>query len=673
MQLNRKQLNRNYLVSGIKAHSVKVWLLGLLSSILMSWALLLPFGGVADEPTYWHYGINTANDFFHDQDLVRKGDIDNISSSTCFAFKPDVTAACQNFTADKTLILAKPALLNYPKLTYLFTAWPAFIWSGENAMLLSRIASTLLSLILIGFGIIHWQRSTKKLILAVFLALPALSMHMIASYNPNGIEIASLLAFSLMLFGRDKSTDEEQHSWKWWFSFIVITIFASSGKPLSGLFVLLIVFMYFLLSVNHRNEIKITNFKVIVKSNASLLVAACLTTIVSLVLSIDSLRKANAVSSNGQRPELIQTGWNFLLKSEPYFYEYAGIFGWRDTGTAPWTLSIWILSSFIVINFAYKSIKRNERQKLVYIWIGITLVHPLIESLLLANSFNVGLQTRYLSGLFAFSAVYTVTLIDDKLLSKPSQLVNVFVIINLVNLMWNYFRYSIGVSDIYSWRKFLLGIIEVDSWQPTYFIIGIFFVTVTLLHLVLIPKSLKMSVKKDHKIPKITSVYLSALVFVIASNLNVDKSGESPKLMPGMAITNPDKPVGELTKDLVVSQSFIAELNGLRKIDVLAATYARGNSGKVKIEVYEVNKETIFSEIRDVSKINDNSNISILIPNQPYSKSRNYVMTFTSIDGVPGNAITLWENSTNPYRNGEARIGSQVLGDLAFTLYYEKK
>jgi hypothetical protein len=657
----------------MKANSVKLWLLGILASLLMSWALLLPFGGIADEPAYWHYGIDTANNVFHNQEMLRKGDIDNISSSTCFAFKPDVTAKCQNFTEDSTLIVAKPALLNYPKLTYLFTAWPAFIWSGENAMLLSRIASTLLCLILIGFGIAHWQRSTKKLILAIFFALPALSIHLIASYNPNGIEIASLLAFSLMLFGRNKSSDKEIHSWKWWISFIVVTIFASSGKPLSGLFVLLIVFMYFLLNVRNRNEIKIANFNVLVKSNTSLFVAACLTTIVSIVLSMDSLRKANALSSNGQRPDLIQTGWNFLLKSEPYFYEYAGIFGWRDTGTAPWTLLIWILSSFMVIYFAFKSSERNERKKIIFVWIGITLIFPLIESLLLANSFNVGLQTRYLSGLFAFVAVYTVTLIDDKFLNKIPQLIILLVVINLLNLAWNYFRYSIGVSSIYSWEAFLFGIIDADSWRPTYFLIGVFFVTLVLLLLTLIPKSLKITPENEPKRRKIAGIYLIALTFIAASNLNMSKAGELPKLIPGISISNPDKPVGELIKGVVVSQSFTAELDGLRKIDVLAATYARKNFGKLEIEVYEENKEIIFREVRDVSKIADNLNLSILIPNQPSSKSKKYVISFTSTDGAPGNAVTFWQNSTNPYRNGEARIGSEVLGDLAFTLYYEKK
>jgi hypothetical protein len=129
----------------------------------------------------------------------------------------------------------------------------------------------------------------------------------------------------------------------------------------------------------------------------------------------------------------------------------------------------------------------------------------------------------------------------------------------------------------------------------------------------------------------------------------MSKAGELPKLIPGISISNPDKPVGELIKGVVVSQSFTAELDGLRKIDVLAATYARKNFGKLEIEVYEENKEIIFREVRDVSKIADNLNLSILIPNQPSSKSKKYVISFTSTDGAPGNAVTFWQNSTNPY------------------------
>ena len=157
-------------VKNIKINVVKLWLTAVLSSVLMSWALLLPFGGVADEPAYWHYGIATANDVFKNEELLRKGDINNIVSSSCFGFKSDVTANCQYFSSDANLVMAKPSLIDYPKLSYIFTAWPVFFSQGENAMLFSRLASTLLSMILIGLGIVHWQRSTKKLILGLLFA-----------------------------------------------------------------------------------------------------------------------------------------------------------------------------------------------------------------------------------------------------------------------------------------------------------------------------------------------------------------------------------------------------------------------------------------------------------------------------------------------------------------------
>jgi hypothetical protein len=108
-----------------------------------------------------------------------------------------------------------------------------------------------------------------------------------------------------------------------------------------------------------------------------------------------------------------------------------------------------------------------------------------------------------------------------------------------------------------------------------------------LLLLTLIPKSLKITPENEPKRRKIAGIYLIALTFIAASNLNMSKAGELPKLIPGISISNPDKPVGELIKGVVVSQSFTAELDGLRKIDVLAATYARKNFGKLEIEVYE--------------------------------------------------------------------------------------
>jgi hypothetical protein len=666
-----KSLIQKYALKNVKVNSLKLWLLAILSSIFMSWALLLPFGGVADEPAYWHYGIATANDVFKNEELLRKGDINNIVSASCFGFKSDVTANCQNFSNDDDLILAKPSLIDYPKLTYIFTAWPVFISQGENAMLLSRLTSTSLSMILIGLGIIHWQRSTKKLILGVFFALPSLSVHLIASYNTNGIEIASLVGFSLMLLGRNKSSEEFKQNWWWWFSFITVIIFASSAKPLSGLFVLLLTFIYFIIENRDIRVKDISRLKILSRKNTNLIVSGSLAAATTLVLSLDSLKKARTLSSNNPTPDLIQAGWNFLLKSESYFFEYAGIFGWRDTGTAPWTLLTWALTSSVMIYFAFKSVGKSEKRTLVYLWLGIALFFPLLETLLLAINFNVGLQTRYLAGLFAFVAIYTVTLIKDKFLTRFKSIVIILVAINLLNLAWNYFRYSMGITKMYSWESFYFGILDSNSWQPTYLILGVFVFASVIALLILMPITLKKEIRGEHKILKISIVYLASILFLYGSNLNVEKNDEVSNLSPGVSITNPDKPIGELTVGNKITQSFVSEKDGLRKIDVLAATYARKNSGEIKIEVFENTKQLILSKKVDVSKITDNAYLSILIPKQVESKGKKYKIVFTSIDGMPGNAITFWENSNNPYPNGEARLGTQELGDLCFTLYYE--
>jgi hypothetical protein len=220
-----------------------------------------------------------------------------------------------------------------------------------------------------------------------------------------------------MLLGRKKSSVEfKQNRW-WWLSFITVIIFASSAKPLSGLFVLLLTLIYFIIE---NRDIRVKDFsglRILSQKNTSLIVSGSLAAATTLVSSLDSLKKARTLSSNNSTPDLIQAGWNFLLKSESYFFEYAGIFGWRDTGTAPWTLLTWALISSAMIYFALKSVGKSEKRTLVYLWLGIALFFPLLETLLLAINFNVGLQTRYLAGLFAFVAIYTVTLIKDKFLN----------------------------------------------------------------------------------------------------------------------------------------------------------------------------------------------------------------------------------------------------------------
>ena len=475
-----------------------------------------------------------------------------------------------------------------------------------------------------------------------------------------------------MLLGRKEAPKEFKQNWKWWLSFTLIIIFASSAKPLSGLFVLLIVLIYFIIENSDLPFKKFTGFASLLQKNLTLIVSASLATVSTLILSLDSLRKAKTVSSNNPTPDLIQASWNFLLKSESYFVEYAGIFGWRDTGTAPWTLLTWMLTSFVVIYFAFKSVEKKEKSILIFLWMGITLLFPLVESLLLTINFNVGLQTRYLAGLFGFVAIYTVTLIKDELLARVNIIVVILVAINLLNLAWNYFRYSMGITKMYSWESFFFGIIDSNSWQSTYFALGVFLFASVIVCLILIPKSLREDIRRERTFLKISIVYLVAILFIYGSNLNIDKKNGIPNLVAGISIINADKPVGELTKGVIVTQSFVAEADGLRKIDVLAATYARKNFGKIKVEVFENKKQLILTKELDVSKITDNGYLSILIPKQLESKGKSYKISFTSIDGIPGNAITFWENSTNPYPNGEARLGNQELGDLCFNLYYEK-
>jgi hypothetical protein len=229
-----------------------------------------------------------------------------------------------------------------------------------------------------------------------------------------------------------------------------------------------------------------------------------------------------------------------------------------------------------------------------------------------------------------------------------------------------------GITKMYSWKSFFFGIIDSNSWQPTYLILGVLVFASVIVLLILIPISLKEEIWTQRKILKISIVYLMAIVFLYASTLNIEKKNEVSNLTPGISITNHDKPIGELTVGNEITQSFVAEDDGLRKIDILAATYARKNSGKIKVEVFENKKQLILTKELDVSKITDNGYLSILIPKQLESKGKRYKISFTSIDGIPGNAITFWENSTNPYPNGEARLGNQELGDLCFTLYYEK-
>ena len=463
--------------------------------MLAIWVLGTPFGGVADEPQYLRNGIYyTLSSLTKSEPTIPAVTASSIDSSACFAFHPEVSAQCKKVSNLIGLVSAVPPklLYSYPQPWFWLTSWPAILIDGEHGPLFARIIAGVLSMTSISIGILFWKRDTKLLWLATILALNPLSMSIIAGYNPNSMEIAGSLSLALILFGKRSTLKFSRSNLPLVLSLLILTLLTSSAKPMSGTFVLFALFLYLV------NEIWIgtkgsdpDKFKVKKSNFLTELPVVVFLGLVSFVTSVIlSLRSFGAASDATQNFPLYRqygaSAVRFLGLSDKYALEYAGIFGWRDTGPAPWMQILWVafFISCIILIFSKQAI--YIKRYIFILWTTVFLILPLVQTLLLAHTASVGLQTRYLAGYFCIVAVYSALLAKDINAKFLTLLVRAFILILLSNQIWVLTRFSIGLRKGYIPN--LENLLSGNFWLPYYGIIYLVLVLL-LLYKALSPKS----------------------------------------------------------------------------------------------------------------------------------------------------------------------------------------
>jgi hypothetical protein len=133
------------------------------------------------------------------------------------------------------------------------------------------------------------------------------------------------------------------------------------------------------------------------------------------------------------------------------------------------------------------------------------------------------------------------------------------------------------------------------------------------------------------------------------------------------------QPVGEIHGSRTVGQTFVAHENGLSRVDVLLATYARKNTHPVTFRLKEGPDaaEDIATIIINAAGVKDNAFHQFKFAPIPDSKDRVYFFAIESPESVPGNAITIWHSPDDVYDEGARVVNGQAMGgDLAFRTYY---
>jgi len=135
-----------------------------------------------------------------------------------------------------------------------------------------------------------------------------------------------------------------------------------------------------------------------------------------------------------------------------------------------------------------------------------------------------------------------------------------------------------------------------------------------------------------------------------------------------------DMPAGEIYGEMEIGQTFEAKGNNLSAIEVLLATYNRKNTGEFIFHLQEEpgSKEDLFNYKGDISKLKDNKYFRFRFPEIKTSKAKEFYFYLEAPQSRPGNAVTIWSNSEDLYREGEKMVdGGSAQGDLVFKTLYD--
>ncbi len=133
------------------------------------------------------------------------------------------------------------------------------------------------------------------------------------------------------------------------------------------------------------------------------------------------------------------------------------------------------------------------------------------------------------------------------------------------------------------------------------------------------------------------------------------------------------QPVGEIHGSRTVGQTFVAHENGLSRVDVLLATYARKNTHPVIFHLKESPgaADDIATITFSAARVKDNAFHQFKFAPIPDSKGKSYFFALESPQSVPGDAITIWHEPEDVYDEGAMYVNGQPTnGDLAFRTYY---
>jgi hypothetical protein len=365
---------------------ILLWLA--LSLVSCAWALSTPLGGSPDEPAHIIKAASVARGQFlgspTDEAAVTSvkvpASLAGASAWTCFAFKPDVQAAClKPVPDDARLRSAKTSAGLYNPVYYAMVGWPSLLTdSAKVAVFGMRTVSAVLSSLFLALTLWVLLLFRRPVIAGVgFLAVATPMVFFLNSaVNPNSLEIAAGAALMslLLLLARGPSL---RHPGLALCAVAVSGVLLANARGISPLWMAMIAVIAIIAAPWQT-------LKSLLLRPSVLLALAAL--VIGALFAGWWILRTNTLSSMGSFPGAGETSPSsaFVTMLTKYSFDpgLIGVFGWLDTAAPAIAFVIWPTLGAAIFVLAIVT----ARGRLLWSVIAATAVFMLVPPIVQAAS-----------------------------------------------------------------------------------------------------------------------------------------------------------------------------------------------------------------------------------------------------------------------------------------------
>lgn len=133
--------------------------------------------------------------------------------------------------------------------------------------------------------------------------------------------------------------------------------------------------------------------------------------------------------------------------------------------------------------------------------------------------------------------------------------------------------------------------------------------------------------------------------------------------------------LGEITSELVIDQSFMAESDNISGINIFFSTFNRVNTGKTILRILDVNKSNVLRTITlNNDEIKDNQYLNLTFDPIKETKNKIFILSISATTSAAiGDGITVWRDF-NQSINTKLSVNNETLdGTIVADITYEYK